>query len=80
MLVDKNQPIKKMKLHPRNRNREKYNLSALVEVVPELTNYIVPNKAGEDSVDFSNPKAIRLLNQAIFHYYYDVNTLLAHGN
>ncbi|MCH2229285.1 MAG: 23S rRNA (adenine(1618)-N(6))-methyltransferase RlmF [Crocinitomicaceae bacterium] len=72
MLVDKNQPIKKMKLHPRNRNREKYNLSALVEVVPELTNYIVPNKAGEDSVDFSNPKAIRLLNQAIFHYYYDV--------
>lgn len=71
MSTDKKQSTK-TRLHPRNRNRDKYNLGALTKAVPELNNHIIPNRAGEDSVDFSNPKAIRFLNKALLHHYYDV--------
>lgn len=71
MSTDK-KPSTKTRLHARNRNRDKYNLSALIKVVPELKNHIIQNRAGEDSVDFSNPAAIRLLNKALLHHYYDV--------
>jgi 23S rRNA (adenine1618-N6)-methyltransferase len=53
------------RLHPRNRNRERYDLGTLVEAVPELKEHIVPNRMGEDSVDFANPKAVKLLNTAL---------------
>ena len=52
----------KIRLHLRNKNREKYDLSALIEAVPELQEHIKPNKSGEDSVDFGNPAAVKLLN------------------
>lgn len=62
----------KTDLHSRNKNREPYNLSALIGVNPELANYIKPNKYGQDSIDFSDPAAIRILNKAILHYYYKI--------
>ena len=62
----------KTRLHPRNKNRERYNLDALLLAVPELKNYIKPNKFGADSVDFSNPIAVKLLNKALLHYYYGI--------
>ena len=52
----------KIRLHLRNKNREKYDLSALIEAVPELQEHIKPNKSGEDSVDFGNSAAVKLLN------------------
>ncbi len=63
---------KKSKLHARNRNREQYDLKALIKAVPELANYIKPNKLGEDSVDFANPQAVKLLNKALLHHYYGI--------
>ncbi|PVX51818.1 23S rRNA m(6)A-1618 methyltransferase [Balneicella halophila] len=62
----------KSKLHPRNRNRKRYDLKALIEVTPELENYLKPNKLGEDSVDFSNPTAVKLLNKALLKHYYNI--------
>ena len=52
----------KIRLHLRNKNREKYDLSALIEAVPELQEHIKPNKSGEDSVDFGNPAAQKFLD------------------
>ena len=62
----------KTNLHPRNKNREQYDLSALISVNSELTNYIKPNKYGANSVDFSNPIAVKILNKSLLSYYYKI--------
>ncbi|PHR47286.1 MAG: 23S rRNA (adenine(1618)-N(6))-methyltransferase RlmF [Fluviicola sp.] len=65
-------PEEKTRLHPRNKNRERYDLDALREAVPELSKYVRPNKYGKDSVDFSSPIAVKLLNTALLNHYYGV--------
>lgn len=60
----------KSRLHPRNKNSERYDLEALIKANPELKKYVKPNKFGDDSVDFSNPVVVKLLNQAILNEYY----------
>jgi 23S rRNA (adenine1618-N6)-methyltransferase len=62
----------KTTLHPRNKNRERYDLSALIIAVPELANYVKPNKFGDDSVDFASPVAVKLLNKALLKHYYGI--------
>lgn len=64
-------PIKS-KLHPRNRNREPYDLKVLLKVLPELENHIKLNKYGLESVDFANPIAVKLLNQALLNVSYGI--------
>ena len=71
-MPSKNQPLK-TKLHSRNRNREPYDLKALVDAIPGLKNHIKPNKYGGDSVDFSSPIAVKLLNQGLLKHYYGIN-------
>lgn len=62
----------KARLHPRNRNRLPYDLDALVKTTPKLANHIQPNKYGGQSVEFSNPIAVKLLNKAILKHYYGI--------
>lgn len=62
-------PAEKNRLHPRNRNKVRYDLLALVKTNSKLTDYIVLNKHGLQSVDFSDPMAVRLLNKALLHFY-----------
>jgi len=71
MSSDKSQPEKPMH-HPRNRNRERYDLDALTAAIPQLSAYVTPNKFGDASVDFSNPVAVKLLNKALLHHYYGI--------
>jgi len=63
----------KTRLHIRNRNRERYDLKALIASNPELQNYIKPNRYGEDSVNFSDPLAVKELNRALLNYYYGIS-------
>ena len=62
----------KTRLHARNKNRESYDLSALSISNPELKNYIRPNKFGSESIDFSDPRAVKLLNKALLNHYYGI--------
>ncbi len=62
----------KKNLHPRNKNRKQYDLKELLKVVPELKKHIKPNKYGEDTIQFSNPEAVKLLNKAILSSYYEI--------
>ncbi len=71
MSSEKNSP-EKTRLHSRNKNRERYDLDALKSNTPELNNYITLNKYGVESVDFSNPTAVKLLNKALLDYYYGI--------
>ncbi|MDX1445770.1 23S rRNA (adenine(1618)-N(6))-methyltransferase RlmF [Lishizhenia sp.] len=63
---------KTARLHPNNKNNERYDLEALIKVLPELNAHIKPNKLGQKSIDFSNPKAVKLLNQALLKHYYGI--------
>ncbi len=60
----------KSKLHPRNRNKNPYDLNALINCVPDLRNYLVLNKFGIESINFSNPIAVKLLNKSLLYHYY----------
>ena len=53
------------KMHPRNRNLERYQIPALVARLPELADYVQPSKRGEDTVNFASPEAVKLLNRAL---------------
>lgn len=62
----------KTRLHSRNRNRERYDLSALMTSNPELINYVKLGKYGEESIDFSNPIVVKVLNKALLNHYYGI--------
>jgi 23S rRNA (adenine1618-N6)-methyltransferase len=73
--IDKLQAEKKSsaeRLHVRNRNRERYDLTALIHAIPELKSHVKPTKFGDDSIDFSSPAAVKLLNKALLNYYYGI--------
>lgn len=70
--MSEKKPQEKTTLHPKNRNRERYDLSALITAEPELANYVKPNKFGDDSVDFTSPVAVKLLNKALLNHYYGI--------
>jgi 23S rRNA (adenine1618-N6)-methyltransferase len=62
----------KTNLHPKNKNREQYKIEELLLVIPELKDHIKKNKLGEDSIHFSDPVAIKLLNKALLIHYYGI--------
>lgn len=53
-------------LHPRSKHRERYDFVGLIKALPELSSFVIKNKFnGEDTIDFSNPKAVKILNKAL---------------
>ena len=73
MAENKQKQNTKSKLHPRNKHRERYDFNKLSEILPELKKYVRPNTYGDDSIDFSNPKAVKLLNTALLKQHYNIN-------
>ena len=59
-------------LHPRNVHRGRYNLEVLCEACPELKAYIKPNPKGDNTIDFSDSRAVLSLNRALLAHYYKV--------
>lgn len=64
----------KTRLHPRNKNREPYELNALSASVPELSDVLIVTDHGAASIDFSDPRAVKLLNKALLNHYYGIKT------
>lgn len=60
------------RLHARNRNRDRYDLDALLISNPELKGYMKPNHFGDNSIDFSSPAAVKLLNKSLLNHYYGI--------
>ena len=52
-------------LHPRNRHQGRYDFARLTRQCPELSAFVVATPAGEASIDFGNPDAVRALNRAL---------------
>jgi len=72
MIKKEHQKIKS-KLHPRNKNRERYDFNQLIRSSPELAPYVKPNIYGDESVDFANPEAVKALNKALLMHHYGIN-------
>ena len=62
----------KTRLHARNKHRERYDFAKLIASCPDLAKFVKPNKYGDDSVDFFNPAAVKMLNKALLKHHYNI--------
>ena len=62
----------KSSLHTRNLHRDPYNFDKLISCVPELKQYVFTNSYQTATINFSLPKAVKLLNKALLSYFYNV--------
>ncbi|MVN77203.1 23S rRNA (adenine(1618)-N(6))-methyltransferase RlmF [Hymenobacter sp. HMF4947] len=59
-------------LHPRNQHRARYDFAALVQTSPALAPFVHRNTFSEASIDFADPEAVKLLNQALLRHFYGI--------
>jgi 23S rRNA (adenine1618-N6)-methyltransferase len=69
----KNHPIEKSSLHPRNLHRTRYDFQLLIDACPELAPFVKLNDYQDESIDFFNPSAVKMLNTALLKCYYGVD-------
>lgn len=62
----------KNNLHPRNLHRSRYEFEILISNCPELKTYVGVNAYGIETIDFSDPNAVKALNKALLQTYYDI--------
>ena len=62
----------KTTLHPRNPHRFRYDFKQLFIGCPELKPFVAKNEHGIETVDFSNPEAVKMLNKALLISNYDI--------
>ncbi|KNC15510.1 23S rRNA (adenine(1618)-N(6))-methyltransferase RlmF [Pantoea sp. BIGb0393] len=74
-----NKPAATSPFHPRNRHQGRYDFAALTAAHPPLAVKVRPNGYGELSVDFADPEAVMLLNQALLKLFYNLNWQLPAG-
>ena len=63
----------KSELHPRSKHRERYNFNLLISANPELAAFVKKNEYDDESIDFSNPAAVKALNKAILASGYGID-------
>lgn len=59
-------------LHPRNPHRFRYDFDALIKACPELKIFVSINEHNTETIDFSNPEAVKTLNKALLISNYDI--------
>jgi len=64
--------VQKSNLHPRNLHRDPYDFVQLISCVPELKHYVFENSYKTLTINFSIPKAVKLLNKALLEHFYHV--------
>ena len=68
----KEHPVLKLELHKRNKHRERYDFKALSKSCPELAPFVAVNEFNDESIDFFNPEAVKVLNKALLMHHYNV--------
>lgn len=66
-------PLEKSSLHPRNPHRLRYDFEQLTRCCPELKAFLFVNKYNINSIDFSNPDAVKTLNKALLKQFYGIS-------
>lgn len=70
MTEKREHPKVKSNLHPRSKHRGRYDFPALTQSSPELKAFVKENKYGDESIDFFDPRAVKMLNTAILKHFY----------
>jgi len=68
----KEQKSEKSQLHPRNKHRQRYDFKKLIASCPDLSQFVILNKYDDESIDFFNPEAIKMLNKALLKHHYNI--------
>ncbi len=71
-MIKRVHPKEKQGLHPRNRHRERYDFSLLIYSFPQLAQFVKVNVYNDESIDFSDPEAVKTLNQALLIHFYGI--------
>lgn len=67
------EPKEKSRLHPRSKHRERYDFKQLISSCPELEEFVKLNVYKDESIDFSDPDAVKTLNKALLKFYYGID-------
>jgi len=59
-------------MHPRNQHNNKYNFPDLIIALPELAPFVKTNAYGNESIDFFNAEAVKMLNKALLKKHYGI--------
>ncbi|MBP8157517.1 MAG: RlmF-related methyltransferase, partial [Flavobacterium sp.] len=62
----------KINFHPRNPHRFRYDFDALIKACSELKDFVHINEHQLETIDFSNPEAVKALNKALLISNYDI--------
>ena len=60
----------KLELHPKNKHRKRYNFKELIACCPDLAPYVFVNAYNDESIDFFDAGAVKMLNRALLKRYY----------
>ena len=70
--MNKPRNAEKNMLHERNKHRSRYDFASLVQHSPELRDYVILNPYGDESINFNNPVAVKMLNKALLKQDYQI--------
>lgn len=70
-MKNKNTAIKST-LHPRNIHKLRYDFEVLIENNPNLKEFVYSNEHEIETIDFSDPNAVKSLNKSLLTTYYDI--------
>jgi len=62
----------KVNLHPQNKHRFGYDFEQLIQCCPGLKHFVFTNQYETQTIDFSNPEAVKLLNKALLISEYEI--------
>ncbi len=65
-------PKEKESLHIRNRHRERYDFRKLITSCQDLARFVRINEYNDESIDFSDPEAVKALNRALLMHFYGI--------
>ena len=65
-------PLIKPGLHPRNRHQQRYDFKHLIDSCPDLAQFVHLNAYDDESIDFFDPDAVKMLNKSLLHAYYGI--------
>ncbi len=71
-MLYKKPPTQKSELHPRNKHRNRYDFKQLIESCVDLKPFVKLNKYNDESIDFANPEAVKMLNKALLKHFYNI--------
>ena len=58
--------------HSRSKHHGRYEFTPLIKANPDLRQYVHKNKFNDETVDFSNPAAVKSLNTALLKHHYEL--------